>query len=209
MDTEDTTNTMTHTELMASARHSLSGRWGLAIGGILLLIVCQSLAGIIPLAVLLIGGPFAIGAAIFALRFAREEEAFIEDIFAGFRQFPSALVAYLLIAIGVSIGLILLIVPGIVMGLGWSQTFFILANNPEMRGTEAMQQSWEMMKGRKTDFFILGLHFIPWALLCLLTLGIGFFFFMPWVQVTMAKYYDSISGREQDLDLVDHLVVDS
>ena len=45
------------------------------------------------------------------------------------------------------------------------------------------------MDGYKLQYFFLGLSFIGWMLLCLLTLGIGFLWLIPYIQVTYAKFY--------------------
>ena len=67
-----------------------------------------------------------------------------------------------------------------------------------------------MMKGHKMDFFILGLRFLPWAILCLFTLGIGFLWLGPYMQVTYAKFYDRLRLADDPLadvdDISKHLV---
>jgi uncharacterized membrane protein len=49
--------------------------------------------------------------------------------------------------------------------------------------------SKKMMDGYKADLFFLQLSFIGWYLLCLLTVGIGYLWLMPWVHVSTAKFY--------------------
>ncbi|WP_369292780.1 DUF975 family protein, partial [Saccharophagus degradans] len=36
------------------------------------------------------------------------------------------------------------------------------------------------------------LRFLGWAILCLLTLGIGFLWLIPYMYVTYAKFYDDL-----------------
>jgi len=57
---------------------------------------------------------------------------------------------------------------------------------------EAIDKSKEMMDSYKWKLFCLGLRFVGWIFLCILTLGIGFLWFMPWAYVTMTKFYDDI-----------------
>lgn len=198
-------------QLMSTARNSLSGKWGIAVPGFLIYAVILGVAGIIPMGSILIAGPFALGFAIFSLNFSRDRNPEISNIFDGFKNFGNALAAYIIMSLIIGLGLILLIIPGIILALGLSQTMFILADEPEIGPVEALKKSWEMMKGYKADYFVLGLYFIPWALLCILTLGIGILWLGPWMQVTYAHFYDALRGGassdgwEED-DISKHLV---
>ena len=53
-----------------------------------------------------------------------------------------------------------------------------------------------MMQGHKMDLFLLDLSFLGWAILCLLTLGIGFLFLSPYWQTTRAKFYEELLAGE-------------
>ncbi|KUH45897.1 hypothetical protein M2E15_3170 [Bacillus mycoides] len=44
------------------------------------------------------------------------------------------------------------------------------------------------MKGHKLDLFLLWLSFIGWAILAILTLGIGFLWLSPYVGTTTAHF---------------------
>jgi len=50
------------------------------------------------------------------------------------------------------------------------------------------------MDGHKEKLFYLCLRFFLLAILCLLTLGIGFLWLVPYVHVTMAKFYEDVKG---------------
>lgn len=186
--------------LMRSARESLKDQWGLAIGTFLVytLIMCSFGAmqkvGVVSL---LIAGPMALGAAIFSLSLSRGKEARLEQIFDGFRFFANALIAYLLVVLYVLLWLLLFIVPGIIAALSYSMVFYILADNPTLEPKAALDQSKKMMDGYKWKLFYLFLRFFLLALLCVLTLGIGFLWFIPFVHVTMAKFYDDIKTNPQ------------
>lgn len=187
-------------QLMNDAKNSLSGRWGLAVGTYVGVIVVSIFSAFIPFANLIIGAPLALGVAMFSLRLARDQEAEFSNVFDGFRHFGTALLAYFLMVLGVLIGMLLLIVPGIILGLGLSQTFFILADDPEMGAVDALKKSWEMMDGHKVDYFVLGIRFIPLMFLCILTLGIGFLWLAPYVQVTFANFYDALRSAKDPID---------
>lgn len=157
-----------HAQITQSARDSLSGNWGIAIGGFVIYGIVAVGVNVIPAAVLFIAGPLAVGLARFSLNLARDNRASIEDIFTGFNQFVQSLVAYILMVIAILCGMILFIIPGIILSLGLSQTFFILADDPEISGVDALRKSWDIMDGYKSNYFLLGLRFIGWSILCVL-----------------------------------------
>ena len=53
-----------------------------------------------------------------------------------------------------------------------------------------------MMDGYKWKYFCLGLRIFGLALLCILTLGIGFLWLFPYAHVSIAKFYDDIKEKQ-------------
>jgi len=190
---------------MRSARESLKGKWLLAIGTFLIYTLLTSATDswqwhskniTLSLLNLIIVGPLALGAAFFSLSLSRGKEARLEQLFQGFNYFSTAFITYLLILLFVLLWSLLLIVPGIIAALGYSMTFYILADDPLIKPQEALNKSKSMMNGYKWKLFYLCLRFFLLALLCILTLGIGFLWLIPYIHVTMAKFYDDINGHE-------------
>lgn len=181
--------------LMKMARESLRGRWPLAIGTFLVYSVIMGAFGAMRtsgLLSLLIAGPMALGAAIFSLSISRNKDARLEQVFDGFRSYGTALATYLLYLLYVVLWTLLLVVPGIIAALSYSMTFYILADDPSQKPREALNKSRQMMYGYKAKLFGMCLRFFLLALLCILTLGIGFLWLIPYMNVTMAKFYDDI-----------------
>jgi uncharacterized membrane protein len=185
--------------LMRMARESLTGKWGLAIGTFLIyIIITATFSGTarhhpsVSLISLILNGPLSLGAAIFSISLARNEEAGVEQIFFGFYKFGKALAAYLLMVLFICLWALLLIIPGIIAALSYSMTFYIMADDASIGAMDAIDKSKVMMYGYKWKLFCLGLRFLLWSLLCILTLGIGFLWLIPWMNVTMAKFYDDI-----------------
>lgn len=184
--------------LMKEARESLAGKWGLAVGTFFVYgLICGILTSFKQtgqLISLIISGPFMLGLAMFSLSLARGQEAKLEQIFEGFKRFGKALVAYLLMMVYIILWALLLIVPGIIAAISYSQVFFILANDESISATDALKKSKAMMFGYKWKYFYLGCRFLGWFLLSIVTLGIGFLWFVPYVHVTMAKFYDDLAS---------------
>lgn len=188
-----------NTELMQQARESLAGKWGQAIGVLVVYMLMMIAIQIIPMAgaiiSLLIGGPMAIGLATFSLALARNEDANINQLFEGFNKFGLALAAYFLMFVFIILWMLLLIIPGIIAAISYSMTFYIIADEESMDAMEAIDKSKAMMDGYKWKYFCLGLRFLGWALLCVLTFGIGFLWLMPYMQVTNAKFYEDVKAN--------------
>ena len=185
-------------ELMAEARESLSGNWGLAIATFLVYGIIISIFQVIPtvgpVLVLFIAGPMLVGISMFSLSLSRGENARLEQIFERFKNYGTVLGVYLLMVVLILLWMLLLIIPGIIAAIAYSQTFYILAEDDAISSMDALKKSKEMMDGYKWKYFCLGLRFIGWALLCILTLGIGFLWLSPYIQISYAKFYEDIKA---------------
>ena len=182
--------------LMDQAEQSLKGRWGMAIGTcviyILTVIAINLISGVGEVISLLVGGPFMLGLSMFTLAIARDENAYLELIFKGFEEFIRALSAYLYIFVFTILWLLLLIIPGIVAAISYSMTYFILVDDKEIDAMAAIDKSKAMMDGYKMKYFQLILYYLGFSVLCIFTLGIGFLWLFPYIQVTNAKFYDDV-----------------
>ncbi len=192
-----------NSELMKLAKESLKGKWGLAIGTFLVygLVIAgiQQTSEHYPLAsiiILFISGPLAVGISLFSLSIARNEEVRFEQIFAGFYNFKISFVAYLLVVLFIFLWTLLLIIPGIIAAISYSMTFFIIADDESIEAMDAIDKSKQMMYGYKWKYFLMGLRLFGLALLCILTLGIGFLWLIPYAHVTFAKFYDDIKVEQ-------------
>jgi uncharacterized membrane protein len=180
--------------LMLEAREVLKGKWGNAVIGTLVFCVISGAASAIPFVSLVVSGPLAMGVAYYFLALSRGKTPVIEDLFKGFNYFLNTFVTFLLVSLFTLLWMLLLIIPGIVAAISYSQVFFILAEDPMLNSSAAIEKSKKMMYGYKWKYFCLGFRFIGWAILCIFTFGIGFLWLIPYMQVTLAKFHDDIKG---------------
>ncbi len=194
------TDIIENVDLMRMALESLKGNWGLAIGTFLVYILVVGAISVIPvlgaIVSLILAGPMALGMAVFILSLSRSRDGSLEQLFRGFSNFGISLGAYLLMALFTFLWMLLLIIPGIIAAISYSMTFFIIADDNSIGAMAAIDKSKKMMDGFKWKYFCLGLRFIGWALLCLLTLGIGFLWLFPYIQVSFAKFYDNVKSHQ-------------
>jgi uncharacterized membrane protein len=185
-----------NSELRRDARHQLSGQWGMAVLLCFVSAIISGIPGAIPyiggVISILIAGPLALGLISCFVRLVRNEEFRFENLFDGFKNFASALLLQILVGLFTFLWALLLIVPGIIAACSYAMAFYILYDNPEIGAMGALNASKEMMKGYKFKFFCLQLSFIGWGFLCILTLGIGFLWLIPYINTSLANFYQNL-----------------
>ncbi|MBQ9660495.1 MAG: DUF975 family protein [Bacteroidales bacterium] len=90
----------------------------------------------------------------------------------------------------------LFFIPGIIMGFAYAMTPYILEEHPEIGAWEASTRSRDMMRGHKFDLFYLYLSFIGWILLAILTCGIGLLWLEPYMQGSVAAFYNDLKAEQ-------------
>ncbi|WP_196001419.1 YciC family protein [Clostridium sp. 1001271B_151109_B4] len=202
---------MNTAELKANAKEQLRGKWAVAIGTVLVANILidsdvmykvSEKFGLFGLSVscslisLFLGGVLSVGLCKFLLDMAtKREEPRFETLFSQFNIYLKTLGLNILITLAVCIGTILFIVPGIIVGLMFSQSYYILCEDPSKSITQCIKESVDMMNGHKWDLFYLELTFIGWWLLTAITIGIAGLWVSPYVKVTEANFYLSIKNN--------------
>lgn len=88
---------------------------------------------------------------------------------------------------------LLFVIPGIVKMYQYLMVPYILSESPDMDYHEALERSRNMMNGHKWRAFVLGLSFILWDFLGVLTLGMAEIFYVnPYRNLTFAALYDEL-----------------
>lgn len=184
--------------LMKMARESLRGKWGISIGASVIFLIITLVAQSIPrvgfLAYIIIAGPMTLGFVMFFLSISRNQGEKLEQLFKGFERFETSLKAFLLSSLFIFLWSLLLIIPGIIASLSYSMTFYIIADNSSIGAMDAIRKSKEIMMGNKWKLVCLNFRFLGWALLSILTLGIGYLWLVPYIQASTAKFYDDIKN---------------
>lgn len=143
---------------------------------------------------LLVADVVSAGLGMFFLRVYRGEKPEIQSMFDGFRNYGHVLGGvcwqYLWTVLWAFVP-----VYGIIKIISYSMTPYILMDQPEVGAKDALKVSMAMTEGHKGEIFVMELSFIGWALLTFLTCGVlGLFYVIPYMNTTMAAYYDQIKG---------------
>ena len=156
-----------------AAKSALEGMWGIAIGVFFLYFIImniialpQNIEWLFYALLILLGGPLFVGYQWFHLELIRYNNPGVGVLFSGFaKNYIRNAGTYIMISIFTIFWLLLLIVPGIIKGLAYSMTFFILRDRPELTVFQAITESRRMMDGRKKNLFVLILSFLPWVII--------------------------------------------
>ena len=126
----------------------------------------------------------------------------------GYRDFVRIFLTLLLSSVYTLLWALLLIVPGIIKGLSYALTPYILRDHPELKYNAAIEKSMAMMEGHKADLFWLHLSFIGWILLCVLTLFIGLFWLQPYVNSTLANFYEEVKQEYEQGGVTEATIIE-
>lgn len=115
------------------------------------------------------------------------------------KDFVPLLLVQILISVFTSLWALLFVIPGIIKGYAYSQSFYIYKDLSEHTDTQSLSannyitESKLLMDGHKGRLFYIDLSFLGWELVSVLTLGIGYFFLEPYKNATKAAFYRDIS----------------
>lgn len=197
---------ITRTELKNEALATLRGKWTQPVLAALIVMLVsaftqggnQTKSAVFVtlgfLVALLVACNLQFGFEVAMLRFRRgREDSVNEMLAAGFKEdYGRVLGISLLRAVFICLWALLLIVPGIIKAYAYSMTAYIAEDNPELGPKECLDQSQAMMQGHKMDLFLLDLSYIGWILLGFLSLGIGFLWISPWMEMAHIRFYEEL-----------------
>ena len=195
---------MENNQIMKEAQESLKGKWGISIAACLI-------AGVITIMITILGGylinedwggnllslfvtpPIGVGLALFFLNIHSDKKPEIETIFNPFKDvWLNSVLAYFMMIVIILIGFLLFFIPGVIATLMFSQVLYIIAEDNKIDPYNALVKSKKMMEGNKWKLFKIMLIILLLAIVCILTLGIGFIWLAPYQNAVYAKFYNVI-----------------
>ena len=185
--------------LKSAAKRQIKGNIGILFAISLLSGLITSALSAIPLvgsiAGMLLSAAFSLALIDIYMGVSDGRKPEVGDLFSQIRNVLPAFCTTFLVGLFTFLWSLLLIVPGIIKDCSYSQAMYILAENPGISPTEAINRSKAMMDGHKMEYFLLGLSFIGWSILGIFTLGILYIWLIPYMQTTLANYYKSLKGE--------------
>ena len=212
---------MTSQDMKLSAKVQLKGHWGAAV--LIMFITWLAIAGVPTIMLLLekvifnvdldaeiydrvsnivsfvLAGPLSYGASRFYMNLYHGREAGVADLFTGCNRFGRCFLASLAMGILTFLWALLLIIPGIIAAISYSQTYYLLNDYETLSFMDAITLSKLMMRDYKLEYFLLCLTFIGWWLLVVVTLGIAIIVVGPYLNATFANFYMGLKEERQEI----------
>ena len=143
----------------------------------------------------LLDGAATVGVSNYFIKNTNSKPSFA-DAFSGFRvKYGRNIGTLLLVAIKTILWTMLFIIPGIIKTYEYAIIPYILADDPEISSKDAFVKAKQMMNGNKWRLFKLEFSFIGWLVLCFLTLGLGTFFLLPYINAATAEFYMELKNK--------------
>jgi uncharacterized membrane protein len=142
--------------------------------------------------------PLTFGTVYFCIKLIRREAVEVSNVFLVYQSYNLSLKAILnTITVGILVFLwsLLLIIPGIIKGISYALTKYIIIDNHDIKNLEAIHLSSKMMDGYKWKYFKLHVSFIGWYILGALSFGIGFIWITPYIETSFAAFYQHVKEQ--------------
>lgn len=136
----------------------------------------------------------SIGIIVISLKFVDGKKPVVEDVYKHYNLLLNYFLGSLLYGAVVIAGLILLIVPGIIWGIKYQYTTYLIVDK-KMSPLDAFKKSGQITKKVKLKLFYLGLIFIGITILGMLLFGIGLVVAWPIVSLAGAYVYRKLSPK--------------
>ena len=105
------------------------------------------------------------------------------------------LVLYILVTVIQVVLTCCLLVPGIIFYYSSYFSYQLMCEFPNLKPSEAIKLSRKIVRGNRTELFVLDLSFFWWYILCGVTCGIALVYVIPYIMTTRALYYENFRIR--------------
>ena len=139
----------------------------------------------------IIMSPLYAGVYFYLLNIVRGKPFEVNDMFKYFKIIIPVVILSILVSVFVFLWSMLFIIPGIIAALSYAMAMYIFVDG-ETDPLACIKKSKNMMKGYKGNYFLLGLSFIGWMLLGILTFGILYIWLLPYMQFSFVSYYEEL-----------------
>jgi uncharacterized membrane protein len=138
---------------------------------------------------------FQYGAHFVNLKAARNQDFEVKEMFVGFEKYLNIVLANLLMMALVGIGLVVFIIPGIIVLCRLAFVPYLVMDS-DLGPVEAVQESWQLSRGKGWTVFGIGLLAIPIIFAGFLLVFVGVIFAAMWIYCSFAGFYQAISNEQ-------------
>jgi len=139
----------------------------------------------------------AMGVMSASVKAARGEDIAMGDFFLTWENVGRYVAGALLCGLTVSLGMVLLIVPGVILALRFSMSAYYIVTQ-DAGPVEALRMSAAATEGHKGELFGLALRSLGAVILGVLCLGVGLLWALRTVDIAWASAFLELSGQQQE-----------
>lgn len=145
--------------------------------------------------------PLSVGASRFFVKNSESPDTSLNEVVEGFKNNYLGVIGTMFLKdLFLFLWAFLLIIPAIVKSYSYMMVPFILAEHPEIAGTDAITLSRRMMDGEKWKAFVLGLSFLGWMFVSAITCMVaGVLWTNPYIYATNAELYRTLKHKVPEL----------
>ena len=122
----------------------------------------------------------------------------LRTLFKGYSRMGRSTAIPLFYTLFVALWSLLLIVPGIIVACSYSMVYYVAKDYSKMSAFDCLEYSKKIMDGHKKQLFKLILGFWAWFLLCIVTMGVGLIWLLPYIRVSMASFYEDVKEEYEE-----------
>ena len=148
---------------------------------------------------LLVLGPLQYGMYYCYLKAARGENLQVSDLFAFKDNYLNVVLASLLTNVIISIGIFMLIIPGIFFACKLAFVPYLVIDK-KLDAVKALQTSWQMTDGYAMNIFVMGLLAIFITIGGLIAFLIGVIIAAMWIYASFASIYYSVDSLQSNIE---------
>lgn len=137
----------------------------------------------------------SIGVIVISLKIVDGKKPKLNDIYIHYPMLLNYFLGSLLYGLVTVVGFFLLIVPGIIWGIKYQYTTYLIIDQG-MSPMQAFKKSGTITQGQKMKLFWLGLCYLGITLLGILTIGIGLVISWPIIALSGAYVYRKLSPKK-------------
>lgn len=183
-------------EIKMQANANFRAQYGISVAAYLVfMLLIGAVSGVtFGVGAIFVMPPLIVGYYSLTLRVYRYQRADIGDMFSeGFNDYWRNVGGILWMELFTFLWTLLFFIPGIIKGIAYSMTPYILADTRQVGPTEALKLSMRMTYGYKGQIFVLYLSFIGWWLLSIFTFGLlPILYVGPYFQTSLAGMYEEL-----------------
>ena len=95
----------------------------------------------------------------------------------------------------ISLLMLLSMVLNMLISLPFAMTFYLMADDVNLGGIEALKASARLMKGNMGRYLLLQISFIPLLFLSMFTLYLALLWIIPYMEMSFAVFYQDLTGE--------------